>query len=609
MIMIEFVPVSVKKKSSGKNYKSVVIQDMLSTLMLKPATSKTKLNGAQSLTPKEQEAADIMQSLKESKKTSKRQPSIEGLNKGTGSKLGVPDESTVISPTSSEGSGAKLGVPDKDKDITKLKVILEWGDEQDSEFFDDVEKDDKDGDTDDEGDDHVSDKQDADDKDDKTESDEDEIYKYKTRVRKDKDVKMKDAKVEESGKGEEKVTDAAKVEAKKTSEAKDDAKKTEIPSLSSSLSVSLGFGDQFLKFSSDSSLVSIVKDFVVADYLLELTKKQTPTAEQESEKSPSEILKIKKEQAKSQKNSHFTIKYTDKAAIEDKSASTKETTEEPIAEVVMDDAGDDVARDDNPSEDTSEPKTSKTLNTELFKQPLRPPTPDLDWNKRQVILDQPAQHWFNQMVSASKDPLTFNDLMAIPIDFLKYVFNGVKIENLTQDILLGRAFNLLKRTCSSSIKLEYNFQEYFNALTDKLDWNNPERDRYPFDLSKPLPLQGPQGHPTVTAVSKISKQNVYSTKAILGVKSVNVKKLHGYGHLEEIVMKTSDQQLYKFKENDFVDLHLNDIKDMRLLVVQHKVFHLDGSDIVDLIVAIRMFTRSLILKRRVEDLQLGVESY
>nr|GEY03263.1 hypothetical protein [Tanacetum cinerariifolium] len=48
---------------------------------------------------------------------------------------------------------------------------------------------------------------------------------------------------------------------------------------------------------------------------------------------------------------------------------------------------------------------------------------------------------------------------------------------------------------------------------------------------------------------------------------------------------------------------------MLLLVVQHKLFHLDGNVIVDFIMALCMFTRSLILKRRVEDLQLGVESY
>ncbi|GKF69969.1 hypothetical protein Tco_0203026, partial [Tanacetum coccineum] len=49
-------------------------------------------------------------------------------------------------------------------------------------------------------------------------------------------------------------------------------------------------------------------------------------------------------------------------------------------------------------------------------------------------------------------------------------------------------------------------------------------------------------------------------------------------------------------------------EDMLLLVVQHKLFHLDGSVIDDFIMALRMFTRSPILKRRDEDLQLGVES-
>ncbi|GJW14164.1 hypothetical protein Tco_0018297 [Tanacetum coccineum] len=77
------------------------------------------------------------------------------------------------------------------------------------------------------------------------------------------------------------------------------------------------------------------------------------------------------------------------------------------------------------------------------KQPPMPPTPDPEWNKRHVVLDQPAQ--------------------------------------------------------PNSIELEYKFYECFNALTVKLDWNNPEGDRYSFDLSKPIPLQGPPGHRTIAA--------------------------------------------------------------------------------------------------------------
>ncbi|GJX21501.1 hypothetical protein Tco_0225946 [Tanacetum coccineum] len=643
-----------------------------------PEFAKKKSGGRSdpSLTLAEQEAANIMQALKE-----------------------------TVSATSSEGTGAKPRVLDNDKDITKEKVILNWGDKQDSEHFDDdnddVKKDNKDDDADDEAIIHVSDTQDVDDEDDETESDEDEIYKYKIHVRKDEDVEMKDAEVEEYDKGEEKVTDASKEEAKKTSEAKDDAKKTKLPPSSSSLSVSSGFGDQYLKISSDSSLVSTVKDSADTDkvpvsVILETTNllpileivtetpvsttvpspqvtpiistvPQTPTpiptppiitdaltvttAVPESnaltavelrvaklEKDVFELKTIdhssealavlqsqvltvvdsyldtkvgdiKKEQAEKQKKPQFTIKSTNKVALKEydlksalyqsmhanksfnrnpanhqlyhaliealiedenamdkgvadtvkdhkrkhddheddddedppagpnqgkktkrrrtkdyesskkpsttketpngkaptkgsktsKSPSAKEPVEEPIAEVVMDDAGDDVARDDYQPQDTSEPKTRKTLNPDWFMQPLRPPTHDPEWNKRRVVLDQPAQPWFNQMVFASNYPLTFNDLMATPIDFSKYVLNGLKIDNLTQDIMLGPAFNLLKGTCSSSIELEYNFQECFNALTEKLDWNNPEGERYPFDLSKPLPLQGPSGHRTVAA--------------------------------------------------------------------------------------------------------------
>ncbi|GJR76043.1 hypothetical protein Tco_0088408 [Tanacetum coccineum] len=165
----------------------------------------------------------------------------------------------------------------------------------------------------------------------------------------------------------------------------------------------------------------------------------------------------------------------------------------------MDDAGEYVVHDDDQPQDTSEPKTAKTLNPEWLTQPLRPPTPDPEWNKRQVVLDQPEQPWFNQMVSSTKVPITFNDLMATTIVFSKYVLNRLEIDNLTQDILLGPAYNLLKGTCSSSVKLEYHFQDCFKALTDMLDWNNPEGDRYPFDLSKPFPLQGHPGHLTVVA--------------------------------------------------------------------------------------------------------------
>ncbi|GKD43162.1 hypothetical protein Tco_1267807 [Tanacetum coccineum] len=364
-IVTESVPESAKKKSSGRSSKSVVIQDTPSALKAKPATSKTKLKDAPSLTLEEQEATDIVQVLKESKKDKQK--------------------------TTSEGTGIKPGVPDEEKDITEEKVILEWGDEQDSEYSDDdnddVEKDDKDGDADDEGNNHISDTQDADYEDAKTKSDGDDIYKYKIRVRKDEDEEMLNVKVDDSDKDDEGITDAAKADAKKTSEVKDDPKKTELPPSSSRLSinsllevkiqsevphtqspsalsvpVSVIFEPTVLTpvqespsiatattlpppfvsttpsvlqqtttliptppTTTDAQIITTAVSESNAPSAIELrqfpesSKKQTPTIdlEQGSKKSASEILQIKREQAEKQQTPKFTIKSINKAALEE----------------------------------------------------------------------------------------------------------------------------------------------------------------------------------------------------------------------------------------------------------------------------------------------------
>nr|GEV75228.1 hypothetical protein [Tanacetum cinerariifolium] len=50
---------------------------------------------------------------------------------------------------------------------------------------------------------------------------------------------------------------------------------------------------------------------------------------------------------------------------------------------------------------------------------------------------------------------------------------------------------------------------------------------------------------------------------------VEIMRKHGYGYLQEIVVRRADNNLYRFKEADFPRLRINDIKDMLLLVV-HK---------------------------------------
>ncbi|GKG14346.1 hypothetical protein Tco_0353946 [Tanacetum coccineum] len=95
----------------------------------------------------------------------------------------------------------------------------------------------------------------------------------------------------------------------------------------------------------------------------------------------------------------------------------------------------------------------------------------------------------------------------------------------------------------------------------------------------------------------------------MAVTNVKVNEWYGYGHLEEIEVRRSDQQLYKFMKGNFPRLNLHDIKDMLILVVQYRLFNLKGDVIMHLAAALRMFTRRIVIQNRVEDLQLGIESY
>ncbi|GKD41936.1 hypothetical protein Tco_1266581, partial [Tanacetum coccineum] len=106
------------------------------------------------------------------------------------------------------------------------------------------------------------------------------------------------------------------------------------------------------------------------------------------------------------------------------------------------------------SNNDEQPTDKEVFKADWFKKLERPPTLDSDWNKRQHVDSRPPQTWIN----------------------------------LTQAILVGPAFYLLKVTCKSLTELEYHLEECSKATTERLDWHNLEGKPYPFDLRKPHPL-------------------------------------------------------------------------------------------------------------------------
>ncbi|GJV67579.1 hypothetical protein Tco_1483088 [Tanacetum coccineum] len=404
----------------------------------------------------------------------------------------------------------------------------------------------------------------------------------------------------------------------------------------------------------------------------ESSKIQKPTIDRvsESKKSALEIRKIKKEQDEKQKMPKYTIKSTDKAALKDydlKSAlyqtmnENKSFNKNPgnhafyhalIEDLIEDenamDKGvadtvknykrrhdDDKNNYEDPSVGPNQGKKTKRRRTKELEISMKPS------NTKETSKGKAPSKSSKIGKSATIKKLIEEPIAEVVMDDLETNKNEDVVNDVDQGdhypFELTKPLPLKGRICHLTVAAEYFFnndmeflklsdleKKYTTSITktkaaqykivgieDMVPtlWS-PTKVGYDKDALKGMKHWGDKRQLWYRSqINKYSKHNVYSTQKILGVKSVSVKKLHGYGHLEEIVVKRADRQLYKFKESNFVDLHLNDIENMLLLAVQHKLFHLDGSDIVDFIVARRMFIRSLIIKRCVEDLQLGVKSY
>ncbi|GJW56989.1 hypothetical protein Tco_0103720 [Tanacetum coccineum] len=269
------------------------------------------------------------------------------------------------------------------------------------------------------------------------------------------------------------------------------------------------------------------------------------------------------------------------------------------------------------SESSKKTSTTKESSKDDVEQTVddvgQPPHNDVDETQADAASKIPKKDWFQNAPRPEILNPDWNTLMSTHIDFSAFFINCLKLRKITRADLVGPVFNLLK---------------------DQLDWGKSRHEGHKIlvDMSKPLPLQDKEGNkersysssiiktsvarytlegiedmiPTLWSlviiaydkdaalgisywgpqcqqfykamINTVSKHKVFLTIRILSVVSVQLEKRSGYGYLKEIVVRQADQKLYKFKEGDFPDLHLNDIKDMLLLIAQNKLFNLDGDN-------------------------------
>ncbi|GJU15371.1 hypothetical protein Tco_1143337 [Tanacetum coccineum] len=105
------------------------------------------------------------------------------------------------------------------------------------------------------------------------------------------------------------------------------------------------------------------------------------------------------------------------------------------------------------------------------------------------------------------------------------------------------------------------------------------------------------------------RSTVKSYMRILSVVSLKTYERYRYTFLKEIVLRRDDYNKYKISEADFKNIHPNDFENLYLVYLQGQLNHLSGVDKVHLFNAVNLWIRNIVIRKRIEDLQLRIESY
>nr|GEV09263.1 hypothetical protein [Tanacetum cinerariifolium] len=96
---------------------------------------------------------------------------------------------------------------------------------------------------------------------------------------------------------------------------------------------------------------------------------------------------------------------------------------------------------------------------------------------------------------------------------------------------------------------------------------------------------------------------------ILSVVRIEVFSMIGYDYMKKIVLRRADLNEHIFAKLDFKYLYPSDFEDLYLLNLQGHMNHLPPKDKKILTTDVNLWTRHLVIRQRVEDFQLGIESY
>ncbi|GJX36560.1 hypothetical protein Tco_0248117 [Tanacetum coccineum] len=290
----------------------------------------------------------------------------------------------------------------------------------------------------------------------------------------------------------------------------------------------------------------------------------------------------------------------------------------------------------------------------------RPATPEPAWTIPSSDLSMPTNNWASALKSTYVPPQE-NSLLAQTGDmatFMDWYCKQQGISELTPKDLEGPAFEIVKVFHHDVIHLQFQMEECHKLLT-----GSKRGGLWMMQSSGNNVSQATSGLGSEPAINHVKNRTSSSNKDLeylrgrkVGRPALSISKMKAayypdvgleqlvpdqfwieeeckrptsskdsYAYLKcrsnrslfndctnnmkKNILRRADLKEYVIAERDFKHMYPSDFEDLYLLNLQGHLNHLSPEDKKILTTAVNLWTRNLVIRHRVEDFQLGIESY
>ncbi|GJT02351.1 retrovirus-related pol polyprotein from transposon TNT 1-94 [Tanacetum coccineum] len=250
----------------------------------------------------------------------------------------------------------------------------------------------------------------------------------------------------------------------------------------------------------------------------------------------------------------------------------------------------------------------------------RPATLEPAWSIPSSDLPVSVNNWASALASTYAPPLE-NSLLAQTGDmaiFMDWFCKKQGITELKQQDLEGPAYEIVNVFHPNVIHLQYQMEECYKLLTDQVDDSiirpalSISKMKAAYYLDVGLEQMVPDQmwiEEECKHTSEGDRKAARTHMRILSVVRIEVFSLYGYDYMKKIVLRRADLKEYTIAERDFKYMYPSDFEYLYLLNLQGHLDHLPPEEKKTLTTAVNLWTRNLVIRQRIEDLQLGIESY